>query len=127
MTIRAASLSLLIAVVYATPAAADAFDRLVDKGYAVSKLSQGKSGLKGWYLTKKGEPRMFCRMDVSMAINGKNYIGFTTADREVGINGPTYREYLAARGAKPDPMPQYSDLKAGRVDGRWVGACSKAK
>lgn len=124
MTIRAASLalSLLLSVALATPAAANAFDRLVAKGYKVSKMTQGKSGSTGWYLTKAGEQRMFCRANVGVVRNGKGFVAFTSAGQIISLHTETYVQGLKG---KIHDMPQLRVLKAGKIDGRWVGPCSR--
>ena len=40
-------------LLHATPASAESFQWLLNNGYMVGKMSQGKSGALGWVLTGK--------------------------------------------------------------------------
>lgn len=118
-----ASISLLgtILVFQASPAAAESFSGLVKKGYAVGKMSQGKSGALGWVLSGK-DGKHFCKSKVSLAVvDKKTLVSILASGRMVKVDRATFEAGIGG----PDPsIPLLADLKAGRVEPQHVGACT---
>lgn len=106
------------------PASAANLDGLVSKGFAVSKLTKNSAGKLGWNLTK-GSESYFCRMkNFGVITNGNGLIAFTAAGRTMKVDKQTYLKSLG-RKEMPKGIPDYVDLKSGRIDGKVAGRCSK--
>jgi hypothetical protein len=107
---------------FSATAQASSFERLKKQGFKVGGFTRGKSGSRGWYLTK-GNEKYFCKFQGSTVYVGKTkMVIFTSPGREISMNRKAYEE----KAGGPDPsIPQMSDLKAGRVEPRLVGACAK--
>ena len=106
------------------PANAESYAGLQANGYRTGKLVRGASGSLGW-IVSKGQKRWFCRLGVSNAYVGKSgMVAFTSAGRQVRLDRETYEKYAGGSDAS---IPQLSDLQAGRLNARDVGACSPAK
>lgn len=104
----------------AGPAAAESYQGLLNKGYTVGKMSQGKSGSLGWVLTGK-DGKQFCEAKVSLAVvDKKTLVSILGSGRMVKINRAAFESL-----GKLDPsLPLLSDLKEGRVGPQHVGACT---
>lgn len=115
----------LIAVaLFCLPAGAQAegFKSLTGQGYAVGPLAKNKAGIWGWTFMKSGT-RYFCEMKVGVAYSGKKgMIGFTSSGRTISIDRATYEANIGGPDAS---LPQYEDLKAGRLRASDVGSCRK--
>ncbi|WP_246663325.1 hypothetical protein [Rhizobium sp. WL3] len=113
-----------ILVFLAEPAVAESFSSLVKKGYAVGKMSQGKSGALGWVLSGR-DGKQFCRAKVSLAVvNKQTLVSILASGRMVKIDRATFEAGIGG----PDPsIPLLADLKAGRVEPRHVGACTQQR
>lgn len=109
------------ALLHASPASAESFQGLLEKGYTVGKMSQGKSGAMGWVLTGK-DGKQFCRSKVSLAVvDKKTLVSILGSGRMVKVDRATFEASLGG----PDPsLPLLSDLKAGRVGPQHVGSCT---
>lgn len=101
-------------------AQAETYSNLVKQGYKTGKLTQAKSGNRGWVVSK-ADKQFFCQMNVSTFYDGKHKMGaFTAAGRIVAID----RKVFEAAIGGPDPsLPQWSDLQAGRPRPQDVGSC----
>lgn len=108
-------------LLHATPASAESFQGLLNKGYMVGKMSQGKSGALGWVLTGK-DGKQFCKSKVSLAVvDKKTLVSILGSGRMVKVDRATFEAGLGG----PDPsLPLLSDLKAGRVAAQHVGSCT---
>ena len=109
-------------VAFSSTAEASSFERLKKQGFKVSTFTRGKSGARGWFLTK-GNDKYFCRFQGTTVYVGKTkMVIYTAAGRAISMNRKAYEE----KAGGPDPsIPKMSDLKAGRPDARLVGACTK--
>lgn len=105
-----------------TVANAESFTSLGRQGYAVGPMGQGKSGGLGWVVSKGGS-KFFCRLKASMAYSGQNgMVSFTTSGRMIKLNRAVFESSIGGHDAT---IPQFSDLKSGRVRPGDVGPCSK--
>ena len=97
---------------------------LVEDGFKVGKLTQGKSGAAGWYLTK-ADQKYFCPAKLSSVyVDKKNMIGFTSSGRQVPMDRATFDAHIGG----PDPtIPYWKDVQVGRVEPRFVGSCLPSK
>ena len=98
----------------AVPSMANAksMESLVQDGFKVSKLTRGKSGLAGWYVTK-GDQKYFCPIRLALAyIDDKDMMALTTQGAQMIIDRKTFDDYLGG----PDPtMPYWKDVVVGKV------------
>lgn len=121
MSVALAGLIAGIFVFQADAATAESFSSLVKKGYAVGKMSQAKSGALGWVLSGK-EGRQFCKSKVSLAVvDKKTLVSILASGRMVKIDRTAFEAGIGG----PDPtIPLLVDLKAGRIEPQYVGACA---
>lgn len=106
---------------HAGPAAAESFGSLINKGYSVGKMSQGKSGALGWVLTGR-DGKQFCKSKVSLAVvDKKTLVSILGSGRMVKVDRATFEAGIG--GADPS-LPLLSDLKAGRIEPQHVGTCT---
>tara|TARA_R110002020_G_scaffold66877_8_gene175654 strand:- start:9657 stop:10046 length:390 start_codon:yes stop_codon:yes gene_type:complete len=119
------TLGFLVVAGSSFPARAESGDSLIKKGYKVSQLTTNKAGKLGWNLNKDGTT-FFCGMkNVGMIKNGKNgMVSFTSSGRVVKLDKATVLKSLGWKEL-PEAMPDYVDLKAGRITGRVVSGCRK--
>lgn len=102
-------------------AQAASFKELSGQGYKVGALTNNKAGNQGWNLSK-GSDRYFCEMRATMAYSGKKgIVSFTSAGRLIKLDRATVEKKV---GGSLD-LPQYEDLKAGRLRADDVGSCRK--
>lgn len=115
------SFAALATILHPAPASAESFQGLLNKGYTVGKMSQGKSGALGWVLTGK-DGKQFCKSKVSVAVvDKKTLVSILGSGRMVKLDRATFEASLGG----PDPsLPLLSDLKAGRVAAQHVGSCT---
>lgn len=103
-------------------AQAETFKGLSGQGYVAGPLAKNKAGIWGWTFLKSGT-RYFCEMRVAVAYSGKKgMVGFTSSGRMIKIDRATYEANIGGPDAS---LPQYEDLKAGRVRASDVGSCRK--
>ena len=109
-------------VAFSQSAEAASFERLKKQGFKVGTFTRGRSGSRGWYLSK-GNEKYFCKFQGTTVYVGKNkMVIYTATGREMSMNRKAYEE----KAGGPDPsIPKMSDLKAGRPEARQVGACAK--
>jgi len=121
MSVALAGLIAGIFVFQADAVAAESFSSLVKKGYAVGKMSQGKSGALGWVLSGK-DGKQFCKSKVSLAaVDKKTLVSILASGRMVKVDRATFEAGIGG----PDPaIPLLADLKAGRIEPQHVGACT---
>jgi hypothetical protein len=101
-------------------AKAETYANLMKQGYKTGKLTQSKSGSRGWVVSK-GDKHFFCRMNVATFYDGKTKMGaFTAAGRIVPVDKKVFESVIGG----PDPsLPQIADLRAGRARPQDVGSC----
>ena len=124
MIVRALSLTVAALFLHASPASAESFQGLLEKGYTVGNMSQAKSGALGWVLTGK-DGKQFCKSKVSLAvIDKKTLVSILGSGRMVKVDRATFEASLG----RPDPtLPLLADLKAGRVGPQHVGSCTRLR
>ena len=108
----------------AATAQAASYKKLKSQGYTTGQLTRAASGKLGWILSGAGK-RYFCRMDATVVFVGrKKMVYIFDSGRQMPMDRAVYMKSL---GNKKVYVPQMSDLKAGRLDPRDVGRCSKMK
>ena len=128
MHIRFRSVFLVVAALglLAAPSVASAkpMESLVQDGFKVSKLTRGKSGLAGWYLTK-GDQKYFCPIRLALAyVDDKNMIGLTTQGAQITLDRATFDAHIGG----PDPtIPYWKDVVVGKVKPDDVKPCLPSK
>ncbi len=128
MNIRLRKCLLIAATVglMAAPSIANAetMDNLVQNGFKVSKITNGKSGQLGWNVTK-GDQKYFCTIKFASAyIDSKKMYGFTSSGRPVSMDREVYDSYIGG----PDPnIPYWKDVQVGKVKPSQVGPCLPTK
>ena len=101
------------------PAFAKSQASLAQQGYETSRLTQGRGGRLGWFMTK-GSERFFCEMKATMALGGKGGMtGFASSGRQIPMN----RKAFEAAGGRADNLPQLDHLMRGNVRKQDVGRC----
>jgi len=106
------------------PSHAETYSNLQSGGYKTGKLTRGASGSLGW-IVSNGKNKFFCRMRAAHAYVGKTgMVCFTSSGRQISMDRKVYEQYAGGFDAS---APQLSDLKAGKLDARDVGACAPAK
>lgn len=105
-------------------ASAESMEKLVQNGFAVSKLTNGKSGLPGWNLTK-GDQKYFCPSKIGLVyVDAKKMFGFSASGRPISMDRATYDSYIGG----PDPtIPYWKDVQVGKVKPAQVGPCLPTK
>lgn len=107
-----------------TIANAESMEKLVQNGFKVSKLTQGKSGLAGWYLTK-GDQKYFCPTRLGLVyVDSKKMLALSTQGRQVPMDRATFDAHIGG----PDPnIPYWKDVLVGKVAPSHVNACLPSK
>lgn len=128
MRIRLRSVLPIVAMVGAlalpTVSHAATMEKLVQDGFKVSKLTNGKSGLPGWNLTK-GDEKFFCPSKIGpVYVDAKKMFMFSTSGRPISMDRATYDSYIGG----PDPaIPYWKDVQVGNVKPAQVGPCLPTK
>jgi hypothetical protein len=124
VSIRAA-ICLAVIGVFAAPSVASAedFANLTKNGYAVGKITRGKSGQIGWTLKKAGKT-YFCPARLSSVyVDNKTMYLFMASGNKIEGDRKTFDDRIGG----PDPnIPYWKDLQAGRVNPRNVKPCAPA-
>lgn len=103
---------------------AKSMDSLVQDGFKVSKITNGKSGQLGWNVTK-GDQTYFCPIKTASAyIDSKRMYKFSTSGRAIEIDREAFDSYIG--GSDPN-IPTWKDLQAGKVKPGDVGPCLPTK
>ena len=105
-------------------ASAKSMESLVQDGFKISKLTRGKSGLAGWYLTK-GDQKYFCPIRLALAyVDDKNMIGLTTQGAQITLDRATFDAHIGG----PDPtIPYWKDVVVGKVKPADVKPCAPSQ
>lgn len=105
-------------------ASAATMEKLVQDGFKVSKLTNGKSGLPGWNLTK-GDEKYFCPSKIgAVYVDAKKMFMFSTSGRPISMDRATYD---AALGGPDSNIPYWKDVEVGKVSPAKVGPCLPTK
>lgn len=103
---------------------AKSMDSLVQDGFKVSKITNGKSGQLGWNVTK-GDQTYFCPIKTASAyIDSKRMYKFSSSGRAIEIDREAFDSYIG--GSDPN-IPAWKDLQAGKVKPGDVGPCLPTK
>ncbi|WP_026791951.1 hypothetical protein [Pleomorphomonas oryzae] len=103
---------------------AKSMESLVQDGFKVSKLTRGKSGLAGWYLTKEDQ-KYFCPIRVALVyVDSKKMIGLSTQGSQIILDRATFDAHIGG----PDPtIPYWKDVVVGNVKPQHVNPCLPSK
>lgn len=105
-------------------ASAKSMDSLVQDGFKISKITNGKSGQLGWNVTK-GDQTYFCTIKTASAyIDSKRMYKFSSSGRAIEIDREAFDSYIG--GSDPN-IPTWKDLQAGKVKPGDVGPCVPTK
>lgn len=103
---------------------AESMEKLVQNGFKVSKITNGKSGQLGWNLTK-GDEKYFCPAFLASAyIDSKRMYKFTSSGRPIEMSREVFDSYIGG----PDPnIPTWKDVQVGHVKPADVKPCLPTK
>ena len=105
-------------------ASAKSMESLVQDGFKVSKITNGKSGQLGWNVSKGGQT-YFCPAFLASAyIDSKRMYKFTSSGRPIEMGREVFDSYIGG----PDPnIPYWKDVQIGKVNPAYVKPCLPTK